>query len=214
MMKEIFNSVFKEGNRIYTINKIPGKRVYNEKLVKKGGVEYRSWNPYRSKMAGAILKGLKNFPIKRDTKILYLGVASGTTASHFSDIATNGIIYGVEVAFRPMKNFVKLCQERKNMLPILADANKPESYDAIVEEIDFIYQDIAQKNQVEIFLKNMEKFNAKEGMIMVKARSIDISMPPNKVFNMVKKELKKHFNIKEAIKLAPYAKDHVAIYVS
>ena len=214
MMKEIFNGVFKEGNRIYTINKIPGKRVYNEKLVKKGGVEYRSWNPYRSKMAGAILKGLKNFPIKRDTKILYLGVASGTTASHFSDIATNGIIYGVEVAFRPMKNFVKLCQERKNMLPILADANKPESYDAIVEEIDFIYQDIAQKNQVEIFLKNMEKFNAKEGMIMVKARSIDISMPPNKVFDMVKKELRKHFNIKEAIKLAPYAKDHIAIYVS
>jgi len=213
-MKEIFNGVFKEGNRIYTINKIPGKRVYNEKLVKKGGVEYRSWNPYRSKMAGAILKGLKNFPIKRDTKILYLGVASGTTASHFSDIATNGIIYGVEVAFRPMKNFVKLCQERKNMLPILADANKPESYDAIVEEIDFIYQDIAQKNQVEIFLKNMEKFNAKEGMIMVKARSIDISMPPNKVFDMVKKELRKHFNIKEAIKLAPYAKDHIAIYVS
>ena len=190
MMKEIFNGVFKEGNRIYTINKVPGKRVYNEKLFKKGGVEYRSWNPYRSKMAGAILKGLKNFPIKRDTKILYLGVASGTTASHFSDISTDGIIYGVEVAFKPMKNFVKLCQERKNMLPILADASKPESYDAIVEDIDFIYQDIAQKNQVEIFLKNMEKFDAKEGMIMVKARSIDISMPPNKVFDMVKRELK------------------------
>ena len=214
MMKEIFNGVFKEGNRIYTINKVPGKRVYNEKLLKKGGVEYRSWNPYRSKMAGAILKGLKNFPIKRDTKILYLGVASGTTASHFSDIATDGIIYGVEVAFKPMKNFVKLCQERKNMLPILADASKPESYDAIVEDIDFIYQDIAQKNQVEIFLKNMEKFDAKEGMIMVKARSIDISMPPNKVFDMVKRELKKYFEIKEAIKLAPYAKDHIAIYVS
>jgi len=213
-MKEVFNGVFKEGNRIYTINKVPGKRVYNEKLLKKGGVEYRSWNPYRSKMAGAILKGLKKFPIKRDTKILYLGVASGTTASHFSDIATDGIIYGVEVAFKPMKNFVKLCQERKNMLPILADASKPESYDAIVEDIDFIYQDIAQKNQVEIFLKNMEKFDAKEGMIMVKARSIDISMPPNKVFDKVKKELRKHFEIKEAIKLAPYAKDHIAIYVS
>lgn len=214
MMKEIFNGVFKEGNRIYTINKVPGKRVYNEKLVRKGSIEYRSWNPYRSKMAGAILKGLKNFPIKRDTKILYLGVASGTTASHFSDISTDGIIYGVEVAFKPMKNFVKLCQERKNMLPILADASKPESYDAIVEDIDFIYQDIAQKNQVEIFLKNMEKFDAKEGMIMVKARSIDISMLPNKVFDMVKRELRKHFEIKEAIKLAPYAKDHIAIYVS
>jgi len=213
-MKKLFEGVYKESNRIFTKNLTPGRKVYNERLLKKGGVEYRSWNPYRSKMAAAILKGLKNFPIKKGEKILYLGVASGTTASHFSDIiGKGGIIYGVEVSFKPMKNFIKLCEERKNMLPVLADANKPEMYEAIVEDAGVLYQDIAQKNQVEIFLKNMDKFEPQHGIIMVKARSIDISMKPNRVFERVKKEIGKHFNIKEAIKLAPYAKDHIAIVV-
>lgn len=212
-MKKIFEGVYKENSKIFTKNLIPGKKVYNEKLVRKGNVEYRSWNPYRSKMAGAILKGLKYFPIKKDTKILYLGVASGTTASHFSDIATNGLVYGVEIAFKPMKNFVKLCQERKNMVPILEDANKPYKYEAIVEDVDFLYQDIAQKNQVEIFIKNMEKFDIEKACIMIKARSIDISMQPKKVFEKVKNEIGKHYEIKEAIRLNPYAKDHIAIFI-
>ena len=212
-MEEMFEGVYKEGSRIFTKNLTPGKKVYNEKLVKKGKVEYRSWNPYRSKMAAAILKGLKKFPIKRDSRILYLGVASGTTASHFSDIAIEGIIYGVEVAFKPMKNFIKLCKERKNMMPILADANKPEKYDAIVESVDVVYQDIAQRNQVEIFIKNMERYEPKNGIIMIKARSIDISMKPSKVFEMVKQQIRQHYKIEEAIKLAPYAKDHIAILV-
>ncbi len=213
-MKKLFDGVYKEGNRIFTRNLIPGKKVYNERLLKKGGIEYRSWNPYRSKMAAAILKGLKNFPIKEGEKILYLGVASGTTASHFSDIiGEEGMVYGVEVSFKPMKNFMKLCQERKNMLPILADANKPETYEAIIENAGVLYQDIAQKNQLEIFLKNMEKFEPKHGIMMVKARSIDISMKPNRVFDMVKREIEKYFEIEEAVKLSPYAKDHIAFVI-
>ena len=212
-MKKIFEGVYKENSKIFTKNLIPGKKVYNEKLVRKGNVEYRSWNPYRSKMAGAILKGLKYFPIKKDTKILYLGVASGTTASHFSDIATNGLIYGVEIAFKPMKNFVKLSQERKNLFPVMANASMPWEYDAIVEEADLLYQDIAQKNQVEIFMKNMEWFGIGEGIIMVKARSIDISKKPEDVFEEVKKNMARAYEIVEAKKLAPYARDHMAIHV-
>lgn len=212
-MEKIFEGVYREKKNIYTKNLIPGKRVYNEKLIRKGKNEYRSWNPYRSKMAAAIIKKLKIFPIGKKSRILYLGVANGTTASHFSDIAINGMIYGVEISFKPMKNFVMLCKERKNMLPIIADANKPEKYECIVEEIDIIYQDIAQKNQIEIFLKNMEKFDAKQGILMVKARSIDISMKPDKIFDMVKKEIEKHYEIKQSIVLNPFAKDHIAIFV-
>ena len=212
-MKKIFEGVYREGGRIYTENMVPGKRVYNEKLVEKDGIEYRSWNPYRSKMAAAILKGMKNFPITRKSRLLYLGVASGTTASHFSDIVTQGIIYGIEIAFKPMKNFVVLCRERKNMVPVMANADKPEEYEAIVENADVIYQDIAQRNQVEIFVKNMERFDIHEGIIMVKARSIDISMEPKKVFGDVKKKMEERYSMVEGIKLSPYARDHMAIYV-
>ncbi len=212
-MKKIAEGIFKEGKRIFTENLTPGKKVYNEKLVRYEGKEYRSWNPYRSKMAAAILNRIKEIPIGKKSRILYLGVANGTTASHFSDIATEGVIYGVEIAFKPMKKFIKLCKERKNMMPIFADANKPELYETMVEKVDLLYQDIAQKNQVEIFMKNMEKFQPDKGIIMVKARSINIATEPKKIFERVREEIERKYEIKEAIKLSPYAKDHIALSV-
>jgi len=212
-MKKVFEGVYRDRNRIYTLNLTPGKKVYNERLIRVGGKEYRSWNPYRSKMAAFILKGMKHFPFRKDTKLLYLGVASGTTASHFSDIITHGIIYGVDIAFKPMKNFVRISQDRKNLFPVIANASRPEEYNAIVDRADVLYQDIAQRNQLEIFIKNMEWFGIREGIIMVKARSIDISMKPDAVFKVVKKNLTEMYEIVEAIKLSPYAKDHMAIHV-
>jgi len=211
-MKKIYEGILKEGNQIFTLNLVEGIRVYNEKILKKSGKEYRSWNPYRSKMAGAILKGAEA-PIKKDSRILYLGVANGTTASHFSDIALNGMIYGVEISFRAMKDFIKLCKKRYNLIPIIADANKPEMYEAIVENVDLIYQDISQRNQVQIFLKNMEKFEPKNGIAMIKARSIDVAKKPNEVFKEVEKKIEERYKIRKAIKLSPYAKDHIAIFV-
>ncbi len=210
-MKKIFEGIYREENKILTKNLLPGKNVYGEKIIKIGEEEYRIWNPYRSKMCASILKGLKFLPLNKKSKMLYLGVADGTTASHFSDILTDGIIYGVEVAFKPMKKFVKLCEERKNMIPIMGDANKPKEYKKIVEEIEFLYQDIAQKNQIEIFLNNIDKFSPKYGMIMVKARSINMAEKPKKIFEKVKEKIEKNHEIIEMIELSPYAKDHVAI---
>jgi len=212
-MKEIFPGIYKEGKWLYTENLNPGKRVSMEKLYVANGIEYRSWNPYKSKMAAAILKGCKNVPIKKDSHVLYLGAANGTTASHFSDIARNGMIYAVEISFQAMKDLLNVCGERNNMIPIMADARKPEAYEAMIEHVDVVYQDIAQRDQVNIFLKNMERFDAKEGILMVKARSIDVSMKPEKVFEKVKREIKNNFQIKEALSLHPYARDHMAIFV-
>ena len=48
--------------------------------------EYRSWNPFRSKLAAAILGGVDAIHMKPGTKVLYLGAASGTTVSHVSDL--------------------------------------------------------------------------------------------------------------------------------
>ena len=48
--------------------------------------EYRAWNPFRSKLAAAILGGVGEIHIKPGSKVLYLGAASGTTVSHVSDI--------------------------------------------------------------------------------------------------------------------------------
>lgn len=49
-------------------------------------VEYRVWNPFRSKLAASILAGVDNIHIKPGCKLLYLGAASGTSVSHCSDL--------------------------------------------------------------------------------------------------------------------------------
>ena len=48
--------------------------------------EYRVWNPFRSKLAAAILGGVDKIHIAPGSKVLYLGAASGTSVSHVSDI--------------------------------------------------------------------------------------------------------------------------------
>lgn len=48
--------------------------------------EYRAWNPFRSKLAAAILGGVDKIHMGPGKKVLYLGAASGTTVSHVSDI--------------------------------------------------------------------------------------------------------------------------------
>ena len=69
-----------------TLSLYKGFSVYGEKIIKKNKKEFRLWDPNRSKLAAAILKGLKQVPIKQGYSILYLGAASGTTASHVSDL--------------------------------------------------------------------------------------------------------------------------------
>ena len=49
-------------------------------------IEYRQWNPFRSKLGASILGGVKNIYMKPGDKVLYLGASTGTTVSHVSDL--------------------------------------------------------------------------------------------------------------------------------
>jgi len=218
-MKEIeIQGVYKKGDRLFTENPkdCQGMQVYNEKLVKCKDKELRSWNPYRSKLAAAILNGFK-FEIKANSKILYLGAATGTTVSHISDIVKESVIYSIEYSPIAIKLLLKLSEKRKNVIPILSDANHPDDYRLIVPTVDLVYQDISQRNQAEIFIENIYKFLKVDGkaIIMVKARSIDVSLKPEKVYDMVCTKLKENkLKIIEKIDLRPFEKDHAAIIVS
>lgn len=55
------------------------KSVYGEKLIKLDDIEYRIWEPFRSKLAAAILRNLEQNPIKESSSVLYLGASTGTT---------------------------------------------------------------------------------------------------------------------------------------
>lgn len=212
--KTKYIGVYRKKKKIFTKNLVPGFKVYGEELVKVGREEYRNWNPRRSKLGAAILKGLKELPIKNNDSVLYLGAASGTTASHVSDIVENGVVYCIDFAPRVVRDLLFVCSKRKNMFPLLADAGKPEKYFNLVPKCDFIYQDIAQRKQVQIFVENFNMFIKKGyGFFAVKSRSIDVTKNPNEIFNEVEKELKKEFIIIDKIKLEPFEKDHCIFLV-
>lgn len=211
--------VYKEGKKLFTQNLDSCKdiKIYNERLVNYKGKQYRSWNPYRSKLAAAILNGLR-LDIKADSDILYLGAATGTTASHISDIVKKGKIFLVENSPIALKKLIGVCRKRENMFPLLEDASHPEKYDSILPgKVDVLYQDISQKNQAEIFAKNVDRYLKEKGtgFMMIKARSIDVSKKPRKIYKRVSSQLKKEgLKIKKEIELSPYEKDHIALVVS
>jgi fibrillarin-like pre-rRNA processing protein len=206
-MKEIFPGVFKSMKNLYTKSLVNGS-VYGEKIIK----EYREWDPTRSKLGAAILKGLKFNPIKKGSKILYLGASTGTTVSHISDmIEKEGIIYAIEFAERMIRKLVNLAEKRKNIVPLLADARKPEEY-YWVEECDIAYVDLAQPDETEIAIRNAEYFNCKYLMIAIKSQSIDVTKRPEEVYKEEKAKLERAgFNVIELIDLEPYEHDHCFI---
>jgi len=202
---KIFPGIYKLDKAIAT-KALVQSSVYGEEI--KNG--YRIWNPHRSKLAAAILKGLKTSPFKENSSVLYLGAATGTTPSHVSDIVENGHIYALEFSETSMRKLLELAKKRKNLTPLLQDARNPENYQYLIGDVNIIYQDVAQPDQTEILLKNAEFF-LKRGdycILCLKARSIDSVKDPVKIFEEEKRGLSKNFEIVEEINLKPYDKDH------
>jgi len=206
-----FTGIYRIKGKLATLNSSPGYRVYDEKLVHKNGREYRLWDPYRSKLSAAVIKGLKESPFKGNSNVLYLGASSGTTASHIADICSQGLIYCVEFSKRMMRELLPVAMKKGNMIPILADATRPEEYIHRVASTDIIYQDVAQPNQAEILIKNSEKFPPRFAMLAIKSRSINAVKSPKKVFKEETEKLKEKFDILQTIDLRPYDKDHILV---
>jgi fibrillarin-like pre-rRNA processing protein len=218
-IRKISDGIFeliRDKKQLATKNLDPGKAVYREKLISLEGIEYRIWDPRRSKLGAMVLKKFE-IPLKENSKVLYLGAASGTTVSHVSDIVSEGAVYAVEFAPRSMRDLIGLATRRKNIYPILADAGKPDSYSYIVEPVDLIFQDIAQPNQAEIAARNASHFLKSDGYLLlsIKARSIDTVANPKQVFKEETKKLEKafepKFEILNAKDLLPYHEDHLGV---
>ena len=202
-----------------TPNLVRGLTVYGEKLVKLDDEEYRIWDPFRSKLAAAMRKGLRDFPLKYGDKVLYLGASTGTTVSHVSDLIGNkGLVFAVEPAVRVARELIEnVASKRKNVIPIIQDARRPESYFSVFGNVDLVYCDIAQSDQTEIAIKNCNNFLKNEGilLIVIKTRSIDVTMSPHSVVVRESEKLRKNnFHINQTINLDPFDKDHALIHAT
>jgi len=211
--------VYTQGGKrkaLYTKNILSGYTPFSEKLIKIKGEEYRELDPKRSKLGAAILKGLSQTGIKEGSTILYLGASHGYTPSFVSDmIGEKGIIFCLDFAPTVMRDLVFICEKKTNMIPIIADAKNPENYKENIIPVDVVYQDVAQRDQVKIFLDNCNTHLKPGGfgLLALKARSIDVSGKPKNIFFEARKQIEKNYTIVDYRELDPFEKDHAFFVV-
>ena len=215
-MKETkFYGVYEDNGRFYTKNLAPGRMVYGEKIIRLGNNEFREWDPRRSKLSAALHKSISQLGIKPGDVVLYLGSGTGTTVSHVSDlVGKEGFVFAIDVAPVAMRSLVFVADERPNIAPMLFDAHKPLTYASMLCEIDVIFQDIAQKDQVDIFLKNIKLFLKPGGfaILSLKARSVDVTMQPSVLFKKIRADLERSLTVSDYRILDPLEADH-CLYV-
>jgi len=212
---------------LVTLNGTPGVSVYGEKRISVDApdaagddksankLEYRVWNPFRSKIAAAVLGGVDDIWMKPGSKVLYLGAAAGTSVSHVSDIVgPTGGVYAVEFSHRPGRDLINMAKSRTNVVPIVEDARHPLRYRMLVPMVDVIFADVAQPDQARIVALNAQYFlkNGGHCVISVKASCIDSTAAPEAVFRReVSKLQAENFRPLEQLTLEPYERDHAVV---
>lgn len=172
--------------------------------------DWRVWDASRSKL-GAMLELGVDTGLTGGESVLYLGAANGTTVSHVTDFA--GPTYAVEFAARPVRDLLAAAEPRPNLFPLLKDARKPNTYAHIVEsDLDVLVQDVATRGQAAVANRNAT-FLAADGLLLlaVKARSEDVAEEPEAVFDEVRAELSKRYELLEETRLDRFHTDHLGI---
>ncbi|KAH7362873.1 Fibrillarin-domain-containing protein [Plectosphaerella cucumerina] len=213
---------------IATRNLTPGESVYGEKRVSVDNavqnedgtttntkIEYRVWNPFRSKLAAGVIGGLEKLYFGPGSKVLYLGGASGTSVSHVADIVgPTGFVYAVEFSPRSGRDLIGMASKRTNVVPIVEDARQPLKYRMIMPMVDAIFADVAQPDQARIVAMNAHHFLKVGGgiLISIKANCIDSTAPAAKVFAAeVEKMRAERITPKEQLTLEPFERDHCLV---
>lgn len=206
------NTLLQEG-KLYTLNSSPGWRLKGQPLIQRGGKEYRSWNPYTSKLAAFLLQGGRLEGFEHAGEILYLGGSYGTTASHVADITPESKVYCVEISRKPYISLELMAKQHPGIVPILEDASKPENYSLFVRRPEVLIEDIAQKNLLDIMLRNIRQFaSIKWFYLAVKARSIDSTADPEAIYVQTMKRLQEELKCEATLRdISVYEADHAII---
>ena len=161
-------------------------------------------------------------PASGDT-ILYLGAGHGTTISHLHDMIcgmnnnARGRIIGVDIAPRCLRDLTFLANPRPGLIPVLGDARKYSEWQVYLpNKVDWIFQDVAQSAQVDIFLGACDKFLNKGGtaLLSLKAASERWTKEGEKaLFQQVEAKIKDSgFEIVEAIDISRFEENHVLFH--
>lgn len=206
-----------KGRKLFT-KSLPKPAIshFGERIIRQGGDEYREWEAKRSKLAATVMNQCSNTGIREGDTVLYLGASHGYTPSFVSDmLGEDGFMFALDFSPDVVRDLVFLSEKRNNIAPIIANANHPEEYMDRVSQVDVVFQDIAQRNQAEIFLKNCRMFLKDKGygLLAVKAKSIDIKRKSSEIFQEVREIVGKEFRVVDFRDLAPHEKEHCMIII-
>ena len=181
--KTIVWGVKREGRSLWTRNAVKGVSVRGERRKRDGRIEWRRWDPTRSKGAAAILR-TRSEPSsilpQPGATCLYLGASGGGTVSHIHDFVCGaenhhgGQLVAVEISPRMVRDLVKLSDMRPGLVPVLGDARKPEQVAAFIRgKANWIHQDLSIADQAETFVRMATSFLAPGGigLLSLKAAS-------------------------------------------
>ncbi|XP_069850100.1 rRNA/tRNA 2'-O-methyltransferase fibrillarin-like protein 1 [Dipodomys merriami] len=199
-----------------TRNLVPGQSVYGERRVTvgEGGArrEYRTWDPFRSKLAAAILGGAERLHIRPRARVLYLGAASGATVSHVSDIVgPQGLVYAVEPSPRAGRELVGVARRRPNIVPVLEDARHPLRYRMLVGMVDVLVADVAQPDPARIAALNAHAFLRRGGHFLVSIRASAAAGAAAALAAELRLLRREDLRPQEQLTLEPYERHHAVV---
>ncbi|MCI4355928.1 MAG: fibrillarin-like rRNA/tRNA 2'-O-methyltransferase [Thermoplasmata archaeon] len=201
----------REGDSHWTVALSEPAAVYGERVTAVEDSVLRRWDPSRSKLGAALAKGWDGALPRSGERWLYLGAATGTTASHVADlVGRDGFVFAVEKSLRPFARLLALGRRYPNLGPILGDAHAPLDYLPMVPPVDGLYVDLAQVDQVEIARENARWFLRPSGMLLLalKTASMGREKSPRDHLASAVERLSPGFELDTPLGLEPFHKRH------
>ena len=175
--------VRREGRSLWTRNAVRGVSVRGERRKTDARIEWRAWDPSRSKVAAALLR-TANDPSQllpeTGSTCLYLGASFGSTVSYIHDQVCGagnhhgGQVVAVEIAPRAMRDLSELSSIRPGLVPVLGDARQPQTVAPYIRgKADWMHQDLSIADQAETFVRMAGAFlkPGGTGLLSLKAAS-------------------------------------------
>ena len=218
--------VRKEGRSLWTRNAVKGISVRGERRKRDGRIEWRRWDPTKSKVAAALLRTKSNqssiIP-KPGSTCLYLGASSGSTVSHIHDFVCGsenhhaGQIVAVEISPRMTRDLISLSEKRAGLIPVLADARKGRQFATFMRgKADWIHQDLSIPDQADTFVRIVTDFLTPGGIGLLSLKSASERSSEgddnSRFHNAEKKLIESNLNLVERINLSGFEEQHVVFF--
>ncbi|KAK1358838.1 hypothetical protein POM88_043312 [Heracleum sosnowskyi] len=203
----------REEDFVCTKNLVPGEALYGEELIyiqNEDGtdIEYRVWNPLKSKLAAAIMCGVKNICVKPGAHVLYIGDVCEITVTYLSDlVGSDGLVYVVGIS----DVVVNMVEKRPNVITIIEKPNLCCNYRMVLGMVDVIFANvvnpIVSPHEAHWIVNNARFYLRAGGHYMISTQANNINSTSQGI--LANNDFQRQFNPIELVMLEPIVRETV-----